>query len=68
MAGDRAQIGGQGQMRAPLHLGDNRSHLRFVEINYGDPGSRRGEGERHFAADAAGPTGDEDAFAVEPGG
>ena len=65
VAGDRAQIGGQRQMRAAFHLGDHCFHLVFGQIDHRDPGARRAESQRHFSSDAAGPAGDEDALAFE---
>ena len=67
MTGDRSQIGGQRQMRPALHLGDDRPHFVFRQIDHGDPGPRGAEGARNFAADAPGPTGDEHALAFEAG-
>ena len=37
MTRHRAQIGGQGQMRTALHLGDHRSDFVFGQIDHCDP-------------------------------
>ena len=66
--GDIAEIGGERQMRPALEIGDDRLDLLLAEIDGGDARAGRGEGERHLAADAAGPAGEEHALALEPGG
>ena len=55
-------------MRAALHFGDDRTHIFLVEIEHRDPRAGRAEGQRNFAADAAGASGDQDALSLEAGG
>ena len=66
MTGDRAQIGGQRQMRAAFHLRDHRLDLVFRQIDHRDPGARRAKGQRHFPPDAARPAGNQNALALKP--
>ena len=66
MPRDRAQIGGQRQMRAALHLGDDRLHFLLREVDDRNPRAGRAKGQRNLAPDAARAAGDEDALAFEP--
>ena len=53
-------------MRAALHLGDDRLHFLFREIDNRDPRARRAKGQRNLAPDAAGAARDQDALASSP--
>jgi hypothetical protein len=66
VSGDGAKIGGDRQVRSAIHFADDRSDLFIRKVDDRDPRPSRGEGERYFAADAAGGAGDENALAVEP--
>ena len=66
MTCDRSQVVCYRQMWPALHLGDEGLDAGLVDIDHGNARAGGGEGEADLAADAARPSGDNDAFAFQP--